>query len=167
MATVDESVISSVVADLNNCGSHCAGIIVLDSSENPQKVTLVVTPGGFASFPKGKKERKVDTDLTATALRELYEETGLEKKMLIWPPLETVFEYKTPGERPTVAYFITALRDSGLATDALPELRAVDAEEIASVTWADVASLDSFKWHAKRRPVIHHVKTFQKRKNSK
>ena len=52
----------------------CAGVVVYNDNK---EVVVVATPKGNYSFPKGKK-KKGET-VKQTALRELYEETGIDE----------------------------------------------------------------------------------------
>ncbi|KAL7067059.1 hydrolase, NUDIX family protein [Cryptosporidium serpentis] len=85
-----------------------AGIILftLDEHYIPKFLLLRCSKGKHWSPPKGHCDKHEIDNLLTTALRETYEETGIEKDNIKIYDFEKKIHYKAWGKNKTVVYFL-------------------------------------------------------------
>ena len=119
----------------------CYGFIILDVIN--KKTILVEAPSGNLSFPKGKFEKKKNSDKYACAIRELQEETGLTLDSIDVVPNIILNEYKLKNNDSScsIQYYVGIIKDTNVEFT-------YDHEELVSVKWYDfseIEKLDNFK----------------------
>jgi 8-oxo-dGTP pyrophosphatase MutT (NUDIX family) len=123
---------------------NCAGVIVFNGSN----VIMVKTPKGHWGFPKGKRHQNESN--FACALRELYEETGLEEKDIEFA-VDDNGAYYTFIENNSILYYV-AKYVSG--KEHVPKF---DIDELAEVKWLLVEkflSMDDVQLKKIRKEVL-------------
>lgn len=131
---------SETIKIIKTIKTNCYGVIVLDL-EN-KKTILVKTHDGHLSFPKGKYEKKKDKSYFDCALRELEEETGIDRNS-IQIDTDMIFDEinSLTGNIP-IKYYV------GFVKNYVQILIKFDSEELESVNWYDfdkILELDGLK----------------------
>ncbi len=121
------------------------GALVLRRDEDDGKLYILMIrhkAGGHRSFPKGHMERG-ETEYM-TAVREVYEETGVQIRIDI-DFRETVHYHPLPGVSKEVVYFLTETKQK--------DIRAREGE-IAQVEWVPIDQAESSLTHENDRTVF-------------
>jgi RNA:NAD 2''-phosphotransferase len=116
---------------------NCAGVIVFN---NLNQTIIVKTNKENCSFPKGKKKKK-ETNFNA-AIRELYEETGIDKHSIKFLKNVTFSEN-------TILYYVA------IYTETKQHTFKYDSKELASVEWYDITSIPKLKMKTERKKIIN------------
>jgi putative RNA 2'-phosphotransferase len=120
----------------------CSGVIVF----NKDRTKTVLVKANNWGFPKGKKNQN-ETSIQ-TALRELYEETGLTIEDITIPDLTTVFTELSHNGNPSVKLFIGFL----IGNDKPVKFR--DGDTIIEVKWVSLKEADTLLDHKNRRDIF-------------
>lgn len=104
----------------------CGAIVYRRHKEKIELLLIKHKYGGNWSFPKGHVEKGEDE--SQTALREVWEETGLEI-LLKEGFRQSVEYYPKPNVKKQVVYFLA---------EALTEEYHIQEEEISKILWADI-----------------------------
>ncbi len=122
----------------------CGALVLRRDEDNGKLYILMIRhkAGGHRSFPKGHMERG-ETEYM-TAVREVYEETGVQIRIGI-DFRETVHYHPLPGVSKEVVYFLTETKQT--------EIRAREGE-IAQVEWVPVDQAESSLTHENDRTVF-------------
>lgn len=104
----------------------CAGVIVFD--KELEQCILVKTENNNYGFPKGKRNKGESTE--QTALRELYEETGLTKDQIKLVENFTLDELSKKGN-PCIRYLLAICDDTNHKFH-------FDEKELAEVKWYNI-----------------------------
>jgi 8-oxo-dGTP pyrophosphatase MutT (NUDIX family) len=77
---------------------------------------MILRPGGYWEFPKGKQED--GESLEETAVRELKEETGLAGELAPEGPIDIAYVFERDGEKvdKRVRYFFCRVPDASVVT---------------------------------------------------
>jgi 2'-phosphotransferase len=149
----------SLNSDLKNY--NCAGIVLFNNTFT--EIVLVETDHGHFSFPKGKREKK--ESLLETAIRETFEETGIESKQYLLSDFVLAEFAKPDSKTPSVLYFIGQLQ-SKLYNDEFK----FDTKELKNVKWIsheDALKIDDFNFKVQRKNVLARAVTEIKDSNFK
>ncbi len=121
---------------------YCSGFIVLKPLITGIETVLIENHNSTYSYPKGK--RKGDELILETALRELYEETGISVGD-IEITVKIVKEISTPNY-PTICYYLAYLKK--------PVSLVCDPLEMASVNWYTIKRANELL-NQKRREILN------------
>ncbi|MDB5188110.1 MAG: hydrolase [Candidatus Kaiserbacteria bacterium] len=136
---------------------HSAGVILFhfDGSENPL-VLLVQHTDGHWGMPKGHVES--NESLLQTAVRELREETGVDKiEMISGITLTESYSYEREGIQydKQVVYFVAVAN-----TRSLPERENVFKQEIPDVLWVPFQEALIILSHEESREVLRQAQQY-------
>jgi len=89
----------------------CGCIPFMRTRERETVAAMILRPGGYWEFPKGKKEDGESDE--ETALRELKEETGLDGVLGPEGPIDIMYIFERDGEKvqKEVRYFVCRVPD--------------------------------------------------------
>jgi len=154
---------------LHSHNVYKAGIVVFRENKNNLQTLVVRSANGGWGFPKGSRKRT--ENILETALRELWEETGLERDDIRLLQLSFVDEGKkpkgahgletagaagtsSPRKRPTLTRYFVAV----VANDKVNRFH-FDRSEILSVRWASVSATESLLRPSRKRVLSRACRT--------
>jgi 8-oxo-dGTP pyrophosphatase MutT (NUDIX family) len=125
--------------------SNCAGFIIQNINK---EVAIVFTKRGYASLPKGKRNKNETNYECAT--RELNEETGIEDFIKV----ENIeFDELDKNGKCNIKYFYGLILDK-------KSIAPKDLNELSSAKWVKIENMHTLKWRANRLDIIKKIQQY-------